>query len=262
MSEFKFITYKEDSFTATITINRPDVYNSLNTDTKFEILRSIRQANKSSQVRSIILTAEGKAFCTGQDLNDRKVKGSSKKIDLGKTLETEWNPLINAIRNSSKIIIGSINGVTAGAGLSIALACDLIVASSNTKFISGFSKLGLAPDAGISHCLVHKLGHQRTLDFFLFNNPLSAKELQQYGVINKVSDNHYQDAYEISQKINQLSLKSTKLIKENLLYAIDSKQEECLERDIYTQRYLGKSEEYQEGLNAFFEKRPPNFYNH
>jgi 2-(1,2-epoxy-1,2-dihydrophenyl)acetyl-CoA isomerase len=127
MSDFKFIKYEVDGNTAIITINRPEVYNALTLDAKFEIIEAIKLSNNDPSIRSIVLTGEGKAFCTGQDLNDRTIQGDKGPVDLGFTLETEWNPLINSLRNSNKIIIGAINGVCAGAGVSIALACDLLI---------------------------------------------------------------------------------------------------------------------------------------
>ena len=166
MSAFKFINYKEENLTAIIEINRADVFNAMNVECKLEIIQAIKEANKNNNIRSIILTGAGKAFCSGQDLNDRNIQGKNGQIDLGHTLETEWLPLVNAIRDSKKIIIGAINGVCAGAGVSVAVACDLIIAKPNIKFVSAFSKLGLAPDAGSTYTFVRALGYQNALEFF------------------------------------------------------------------------------------------------
>lgn len=246
--------------TMEIKINRPEVYNALNYDGKMEIIRAIREANKDDEVRTIILTAEGKAFCSGQDLNDRNVQGNEgKRVDLGHTLETEWNPLINAIRDSKKLVIGAINGVAAGAGLSVAMACDLIVAKTGCKFVSGFSQLGLAPDAGSSFTFVKALGYKRTLDFFLFNQPLMAEKMLEVGMINEVSDSPLERAREMAKKCNTMAPLSLELIKKNLQMAEEKDFATCMATETAAQRFLGATNDYQEGLKAFFEKRKPEF---
>jgi 2-(1,2-epoxy-1,2-dihydrophenyl)acetyl-CoA isomerase len=252
-----FITVSNDNQTAVITINRPDVYNALNKEAKLEIINALRAANKNDEIKSIILTSSGKAFSAGQDLGDRNVQGE--KVDLGVTLETEWNPLINAIRNSKKIVIAAVNGVAAGAGLSVAMSCDLIIAKPGAKFVSGFSGLGLAPDAGSSFTFVNALGYQRTLEFFLLGKPMLAEELQQAGMINKVSENFLDDAKEMASHINLMAPLSLELIKKNLQAAAQTSYEESMKRETSTQRFLGNSNDYQEGLKAFFEKRKPEF---
>lgn len=259
MSDYQYIEVDLKDQTQVITINREEVYNALNTEAKMEIVKAIRAANKDGLVRSIVLTAKGKAFCTGQDLNDRSVQAGEAPVDLGKTLETEWNPLVQSIRNSKKIVIGAINGVSAGAGLSVALACDLIYAKSGIKFISGFSKLGLAPDAGSSNTFLNALGSKRALEFFLFNEPLTSEELKEVGLINEVCEDPFITALEASEKINDMAPKCIELIKSNLQFAGDSTFIESLDNETYVQRFLGNSEDYKEGLNAFFDKRKPNF---
>ena len=258
-SGYKYITYEEIDRTTIITINRPDVYNALNFDSKMEIISGIREANKNPQVRSIILSANGKAFCTGQDLNDRSVQASLGTVDLGNTLETEWNPLVNAIRDSKKIVIAAVNGVCAGAGVSVAVACDLIVAKPDLKFVGAFSKLGLAPDAGSTYIFSRALGYQKTMEFFLLGNPLSTNELHVAGMINTLSDDPLKSAKEISQLINKLSPNSTEMIKKNIKASLDSTFSESMEREKHTQRFLGNSADYKEGLAAFLEKREANF---
>lgn len=253
----EFITVNNEDQTAVITIKRPEVYNALNKEAKLEIVKAIRMANKDSEIKSIILTGEGKAFSSGQDLGDRNVQGD--KVDLGETLETEWNPLINAIRNSKKIVIGAINGVAAGAGLSVAMSCDLIIAKPGAKFVSGFSGLGLAPDAGSSFTFVKALGYQKTLEFFLLGKPMIAEELEKVGMINLVSENFFEEAKQMAASINDMAPLSLELIKKNLQEASQATYEESMKRETSTQRFLGNSADYQEGLKAFFEKRKPVF---
>lgn len=259
MSQFKFIKYVEENRTATITMNRPELYNALNAEAKVEIVQAIREANKNAQVHSIILTGEGKAFCTGQDLNDRSVQVDNATIDLGHTLQTEWNPLVTAIRDSKKIVIAVVNGVCAGAGISVAIACDLIVSKPAVKFVGAFSKLGLAPDAGSTYIFSRALGYQKTMEFFLLGEALTSEELLTAGMVNAISEDPMTKAQDFAMTINGLSPLSTEMIKKNIKAALDSNYNESLERETYAQRFLGNSSDYKEGLTAFLQKRKPNF---
>jgi len=251
------ILVEQKNATSIITLNRPDVYNALNKQSKLDIIKAIRAANKDDCVRAIILTANGKAFSSGQDLGDRNVQGEA--VDLGETLETEWNPLINAIRSSRKLVIGAINGVAAGAGLSVAMSCDLIVAKPGVKFVSGFSGLGLAPDAGSSYTFVKALGYQKTLEFFLMGSPLFSEDLFNAGLINLIDEDFMSKALEFAEKVSAMAPLSLELIKKNLQLAQESAFSESMARETSTQRFLGASDDYQEGLKAFFEKRAPSF---
>lgn len=253
------INYNVIDSIAHIAINRPQVYNALNRETKLDLIQKVKDANNDPKVLVIILTGEGKAFCSGQDLNDRTVRATQQKVDLGHTLETEWNPLASALRESEKLVIGAINGVCAGAGISVAMACDYVISSSNVKFVSGFSKIGLIPDAGSNHVFVRSLGYRRALEFFLFNKPLMADELKQFGLINELSEDVQARAKEVAHSITQMAPLSVKTIKKNLLRAQDHDFNSMLKFEIESQRACGFSEDYQEGLKAFFEKRAPQF---
>lgn len=259
MSDYKYLTYTEENRTAIISINRPEVYNALNVDAKMEIISAIREANKSTNASSIILTGNGKAFCTGQDLNDRSVQANHGSIDLGHTLETEWNPLINAIRDSKKIVITAINGVCAGAGVSVALASDLTITHKDTKFVGAFSKLGLAPDAGSTYIFTRALGYHKTMEFFLLGEPLLGLELHQKGLINKLSENVLEEAKLISLTLATLPPLALEMIKKNVKQSFDLSFKESMEMEKSAQRFLGNSSDYKEGLTAFLEKRKPHF---
>ena len=256
MTDYNHITYTQDNDMAIVMLNRPKSYNALDKNAKKEIRNAVSLANKTPSIHSIILTGKGKAFCSGQDLNDRStVEG--KASDLGETLEREWNPLIRTLRDSNKIIIAAVNGVTAGAGLSIVLACDLIVAAPKVKFVSGFSKLGLAPDAGSSFAFTKGMGYRKSLEFFLLGHPLISEDLLERGIINLIDSDPLKAAQEMAKQVGSLSLKATELTKKNLQRALEMGYDESLERETQTQRYLGRSWEHQEGLKAFFEKRQP-----
>lgn len=256
---YEFIETEIINSTQVITINRERVYNALNTQSKMEIIKAIKFANKDESVRSIVLTAKGKAFCSGQDLNDRAVNDPGKRVDIGKTIEEEWNPLILAIRNSEKLVIGAINGVAAGAGLSVALACDIKITAPGVRFICGFTQIGLAPDAGLSSTLVKGLGYSKALEFSLMGKPLLAEELKDCNLINHVDPSPLEKAMEIAGQINALAPLAVKMVKKNLKAAVDQEFDKVLEIEKFTQRFLGFSDDYQEGVRAFLEKRQPQF---
>jgi len=259
MKTFETIKYELKNMTAVITINRPQVYNALNVQGKLDIISAIKEANKDSSVRSIVLAAEGKAFCSGQDLNDRSVNATLGSVDIGHTLDTEWNPLIDAIKSSDKLIIAAIQGVCAGAGLSVALACDLKVAAPGIRFISGFSQIGLAPDAGMSFMLVRQMGYTKALEFALLGKPLLSEQMLEYNFINSVAENPVDEAVKLAEQINNLAPLSVKMVKKNFQYANEKGLGEVLNREKYVQRFLGFSEDYKEGVTAFLGKRKPQF---
>lgn len=259
MKTFETIKYEVQNLTAVITINRPQVYNALNVQGKLDIISAIRQANKDENVRSIVLAAEGKAFCSGQDLNDRTVDASKGAVDIGSTIEKEWNPLIEAIRTSDKLVIAAIQGVCAGAGLSVALACDLKVAAPGVRFISGFSQIGLAPDAGMSFMLVRQMGYTKALEFALLGKPLLSEGMLEYNFINRIDEKPLETALSVASEINNLAPLSVKMVKKNLHYANEKELGDVLSREKYVQRYLGFSADYKEGVSAFLEKRKPQF---
>ncbi len=256
---YEHLIYETRGRTALIKINRPKVYNALTTAGKLEIIQAVREANKDAGVRTIILTGEGNAFCTGQDLNDRSVQAGSRPVDLGHTLQTEWNPLVGALRESKKIVIGAVNGVCAGAGLSVAMACDLIVAKPGAKFVSGFAKLGLCPDAGSSFVFTRALGAKRALEFFLLNNPLLSEDLAAVGLVNKVAEDVVGESLKIAELLNPMAPQAVEIIKKNVQWGQEAALATVIERETAAQRFLGNSADYQEGLKAFFEKRTPEF---
>lgn len=259
MSHGTYIQQEINGQTATLTINRPEVYNALNRDAKLELTQAIR-ALASTPVRTILLTGAGKAFCTGQDLNDRTIQAGEKPADLSQTLKEEWVPLVQAIREAPQIVIAVVNGVAAGAGVSIALAADFMVAHTSVRFVSSFAKIGLVPDAGSTFALTRALGPKRTMEFFLLRDGLSAQELHELGLIKEVSYEPLKDAQEMSQKINGLAPLSVAKIKQHVQAAQELSYNECLELEIRAQGELGQSADYQEGLKAFFEKRTPQFH--
>lgn len=259
MTTFESIALEIKKGVAIITLNRPKEYNALNKASKEELLKAIRTLEKDESVSAIVITGAGKAFCTGQDLNDRQVLPGDHPVDLGDTLLHEWLPLIKAITNSSKIMISAINGVSAGAGLSLALSCDMAIAHPSAKFVGAFSKLSLAPDAGLTYLFARGLGKVKAMEFFLLGETLLATDLHQALMINSLDDNPLEKAISMGEKLHELPAMTLKMIKHNIRQSLDAAYSDTLQMEVATQRYLGHRPEYKEGLTAFLEKRLPNY---
>jgi 2-(1,2-epoxy-1,2-dihydrophenyl)acetyl-CoA isomerase len=251
---------KSENGVCLITINRPEVYNALNRDSKLELIDAIDHAAVDSDVMAIILTAKGKAFCSGQDLNDRaQNEKEGRPNDLGETLKTEWNPLIQSIRNCTKVVVAAINGVTAGAGISVAMACDLVIAPQGIKFVSGFTKLGLVPDAGSTYTFTKAMGSKKAMEFFLFNEALLSEDLERAGLINQLSDQPLEMAQQWCQRIATMAPLSIQHLKKNIQKAGHMSFLDSMENETQAQAFLGQSEDFKEGVQSFFEKRTPVF---
>jgi len=258
MNEYNYLQLSIEDNAGVIEINRPEVYNALNKEAKLEMVNAIKSLESNKSLRCIIISGKGKAFCTGQDLNDRN-QDNKEKQNLGVTLETEWNPIIRTIKSCQLPVICALNGVAAGAGISIAVACDMIVAAPSVKLISGFSKIGLCPDAGSTYAFTKALGHQKTLEFFTFNDPLTADFLHEKGLINIISDDPLEMALSVANRLNEIAPLSVKYIKINIKNALDLNHEEMLTKEVEAQTKLGASNDFKEGVQAFLEKRSPQF---
>jgi 2-(1,2-epoxy-1,2-dihydrophenyl)acetyl-CoA isomerase len=211
--------------------------------------------------RVIVLTGAGRGFCAGQDLNDRAVASDEHPVDLGVTVETSWNPLIRTLTSLPQPVIARVNGVAAGAGANIALACDIVVAAKSAKFIQSFSAIGLIPDSGGTWVLPRLVGQARALGLALLGEPLPAEKAEEWGLIWKAVDDEQLDSEvdRIAEKLASLpplGLAAIKqMIRESWAHTLD--QELHRQRD--AMRRLGFSEDYREGVAAFLEKRQPNF---
>ena len=254
---YETIDFKADGAVARITLNRPDRLNSFTVQMHEELrdaLANLREA------RVVVLTGAGRGFCAGQDLNDRAVS-PGQAVDLGETVELYWNPLVRTIATMPQPIIARVNGVAAGAGANIALACDIVVAAKSAKFIESFSAIGLIPDSGGTWHLPRLAGQARALGLALTGDPLPAEKAGEWGLIWKAVDDDALDAEvdAIATKLASLpplGLAATKeMIRSSWQYSLD----EELERQAGAMRRLGFTEDYREGVAAFLEKRKPNF---
>ncbi|HJS40813.1 MAG TPA: 2-(1,2-epoxy-1,2-dihydrophenyl)acetyl-CoA isomerase PaaG [Sphingomicrobium sp.] len=251
------IVFDRSHGVARITLNRPDRLNSFTRAMHAELQAALEEAKDA---RVVVLTGAGRGFCAGQDLNDRAV-APGEAVDLGDTVEESWNPLIRRLANMPQPVIARVNGVAAGAGANIALACDIVVAAKSAKFIQSFSALGLIPDSGGSWHLPRLAGQARALGLALTGEPISGEQAADWGLIWKAVDDEALDAEvdSIAAKLASLPPLGLAAIKS----IIRSTGERTLDQELDLQRdemrRLGFTEDYREGVAAFLEKRPAKF---
>lgn len=255
---FQFIKYDIADGVATITLNRPEVYNALNDEITFELQDAFKSVAKDQSVRVVILTGEGKAFCSGQDLKASSSQGKRSFLD---SLHKRYNPLILAMRNLPKPIVCRLNGVAAGAGCSIALACDIIIASEEATLIEVFINIGLVPDSGSSFFLPRLTGMARAFELCSMGNRIKGREAFELGLVNKVVKPEELDAA-VKSYSDYFAVAPTRaigLIKKMLNKSSTSTLEEMLEYEAYCQEIAGSTNDHKEGVTAFLEKRKPAF---
>ena len=242
---------------AQITLKRPQVKNALNTQMRAELLHALQDAEKSA--RAIVLTGAGDAFCSGQDLNDRK--GSVLQVNLERTLRDEYIPLLRAIFDCPVPTISAVNGAAAGAGASLALAADVVIATENAVFLQAFTRIGLIPDAGGTYWLPRQVGMARAMGASLFAEPVSARQAVEWGMIwEAVADEDFEAHWR--RRASKLAAGPT-IAYANIKDAIRSSYENTLEEQLLLEARLqgrcGKSRDFREGVMAFIEKRPAEF---
>ncbi|HKY80657.1 MAG TPA: 2-(1,2-epoxy-1,2-dihydrophenyl)acetyl-CoA isomerase PaaG [Sphingobium sp.] len=246
---------------ARLTLNRPDRLNSFTVQMHGEVAEALERIAKDEAIRVLVLTGAGRGFCAGQDLSDRAVAPGGEAVDLGDSVERYYAPLIRRLTSLEKPVIGAINGVAAGAGANIALACDIVIAARSAKFIQSFANIGLIPDSGGTWILPRLVGQARALGLALTGDPLPAETAEQWGLIWKCVDDD-----QLLSEVDALAarfatgptrgLASTKrLIRGASQFSLED--ELNLERDMM--RELGYSDDYREGVAAFMEKRKPTF---
>ena len=253
------ILIKIENQVAYITLNRPDVFNSFNREMALLLQSILEDCEYNNEVRSIVITGNGKAFCAGQDL--KEVTSSELNPGFKKILEEHYNPIITRIRSINKPIIAAVNGVAAGAGANIALSCDLVVASNKASFIQAFSKIGLIPDSGGTFFLPRLIGFQKATALMMLGDKVTAEEAEELGMIFKVisSESFNEEVEKLAVKLANMPTKALGLIKELLNKSITNTLEQQLELEGKLQIEAALSEDYTEGVNAFMEKRKPIF---
>ncbi len=258
---YETIKYQVNQGIATLTLNRPDVFNSLNEVMHAELKSALKEVQKDKSLRVLIITGEGRAFCAGQDLNDRSVNNGDEKLDLGESIERKYNPLIKTIYNLEMPVICKVNGVAAGAGVGIALACDFIIAHEKVSFIQAFCKLGLVPDSGNSFFLPQLVGMARAKELCMLGDKLPAKTALEYGLISRVYplDTIDEEVQNLAVHFSTAPTYGLSLIKKALNESVNNTLDEQLELEKNLQRAAGHSSDYKEGVAAFLAKRAPEF---
>ena len=253
------ILIKIENQVAYITLNRPEVFNSFNREMALLLQSILEDCEYNNEVRSIVITGNGKAFCAGQDL--KEVTSPELNPGFKKILEEHYNPIITRIRSINKPIIAAVNGVAAGAGANIALSCDLVVASNKASFIQAFSKIGLIPDSGGTFFLPRLIGFQKATALMMLGDKVTAEEAEELGMIFKVisSESFNEEVEKVAVKLANMPTKALGLIKELLNKSIINTLEQQLELEGKLQIEAALSEDYTEGVNAFMEKRKPIF---
>lgn len=257
---YQHIIFSLESGIARITLNRPDRLNSFNADMHLE-LRDALQRVRDGGARVLLLTGAGRGFCAGQDLADRNVSAGADPVDLGYTIETYYKPLVLALRALEMPVICAVNGVAAGAGASIALACDIVLAARSASFIQAFCKLGLVPDAGGTWALPRLVGTARAMGLAMLGDKLSAEQAAAWGLIWKCVDDEQlmADAEKLAVHFSSAPTKGLARTKQALYASSGSSLEQQLELERASQQELGFGHDYREGVAAFMEKRSPSF---
>jgi 2-(1,2-epoxy-1,2-dihydrophenyl)acetyl-CoA isomerase len=258
MPTHQTLLYEIADGVCTITLNRPDVYNAFNEQMKKEINDALKDADKDTAVRCVVIRGAGnKAFCSGQDLKEH----SGAKRSLKESLEKHYNPMIRKIRSMEKPVICMINGVAAGAGCSLALACDMRIMSSTAKLIEVFIRIGLVPDSGSHWFLTRLVSMARAFEYATTGRDISAEEAERVGLVNKIvpPEQLEEETMSLAKKFAQAPTKSIGLIKRTLNKSLSSDLESILEYEAVIQQIASETEDHQEGIKAFLEKRPANF---
>lgn len=244
---------------AKITFNRPETFNSFNREMALLLQKTLDECSANPEVRAIILTGSGKAFCAGQDL--KEVTSPELNPGFRKILEEHYNPIVERIRTIEKPIIAAVNGVAAGAGANIALACDIVVASETASFIQAFSKIGLIPDSAGTFFLPRLIGFQKASALMMLGDKVSAKDAEQLGMLYKVFsvETFHEEVNALGIQLAQMPTKALGLTKRLLNQSLTHNLREQLAMESDLQIEAAESEDYAEGVNAFIEKRKPVF---
>ena len=241
-----------------ITLNRPEKYHSFVKDMAIQLQNILDKCNENKSIRAIMITASGKAFCAGQDLAEATNKNGPSLTEI---VENHYNPIIRKIRNIEKPVVAAVNGVAAGAGASLALCCDIVLCNENATFIQAFSKIGLIPDSAATFFLPRLIGMQRATALMMSAEPIVASEALKMGMIYKIfsNDDFESSSLDFVSILSQMPTKGLGLTKRLLNSSYSNNLEEQLEMEKQCQEIAGKTNDFDEGVQAFLDKRKPNF---
>jgi 2-(1,2-epoxy-1,2-dihydrophenyl)acetyl-CoA isomerase len=259
--DFETINYQVDAGVARLTLNRPEALNSLNARMHRELQQAMKDLREDPEVRCLLLTGEGRGFCAGQDLKDVAADGTEARPDLGEAVEKYYNPLIRAITTLDKPVVCAVNGIAAGAGANIALACDIVLAARSAVFAQVFCKIGLIPDSGGTWNLPRAIGLPRAKGLALLGDKLPAEKAERWGLIWQCVDDEslLPEAIKLAEHLANQPTRALAAAKKLLNDSFSTPLHQQLEAERFTMRELGYSDDYQEGVAAFLQKRQPQF---
>jgi 2-(1,2-epoxy-1,2-dihydrophenyl)acetyl-CoA isomerase len=243
---------------AILTLNRPDKFNAFNREMALTLQKLLDDCTTDDSVRAVLLTAAGKAFCAGQDLGE--VTGEN-PVGFDKILVEHYNPIIEKIRSIEKPVVCAVNGVAAGAGASLAICCDIVLASENATFIQAFSKIGLIPDSGSTFFLPRLVGFQKAMGLMMLADKVTAQEAEKMGMIYKSlpSESFVEESFKLTESLANMPTKALGLIKKAMNASMQNSLFEQLQYEDKLQFIAAHTQDYQEGVNAFIQKRTPEF---
>ncbi len=258
---YKNIEFTIDKGVAVLTLNRPDALNSFTAEMHGEVREVLSQAADDKSVRAVLMTGSGRGFCAGQDLNDRSVAPGADAPDLGDSVEKYYSPLILQITTMEKPVICAVNGVAAGAGANIALACDIVIAGRSASFIESFAKLGLIPDSGGTWILPRLVGMARAKGLAMLGPKVSAEQAEAWGMIWQVVDDEelMSTALGLAEQMATQPTRGFAFTKQAFAASAANTLATQLELERDLMRAAGRTHDYQEGVKAFLEKRTPTY---
>ena len=258
---YQHIEYEIHKGVAVLKLNRPDSLNSFTADMHGEVRTVLTEASESPAVRAVLITGNGRGFCAGQDLNDRSVAPGAEMPDLGDSVNTYYNPLIRLITTMEKPVICAVNGVAAGAGANIALACDIVIAARSASFIESFSKLGLIPDSGGTWILPRLVGMARAKGLAMLGPKVKAEQAEAWGMIWQCVDDDelMSTALGLAEQMAEQPTRGFAFTKQAFALSTVNTLDDQLEVEKELMRAAGKTHDYKEGVSAFLEKRTPSY---
>ncbi len=256
MESYETLLVHEEDGVQEIRMNRPQVLNALNRTLKLELQAAVKSAGRRADVRVVLLSAEGRGFCSGQDLNDEETDG---RRSIGESLRTLYNPLVEAMLGMPKPIVAQVQGVAAGAGMSLALAADMRLAGESARFVAAFSRIGLVPDSGLSYMLPRLVGLGRAMEMAMLAEPIEAPEALAIGLCNHVYPDEELSgaAWAFCRRLADGPARALGLTKKALQRGVELPMREALQYEAALQELAGHAGEYVEGVAAFKEKRRP-----